>query len=99
MLTPELSTGLRTYSCTRLDELNDLDMVRVWGDQFDIWEMAYQKSRATDSLRMTLVKQMCGEVFHDAKGKELRGDTHFHSFLERTPELAVKMYEEAYDRI
>ena len=88
--------GLRAYSCTKLDELN----VRRKGcHQFDVWEVAYQKSRPDCGLRKTLVKQVCAAALDDRVGKELRKDCTFHTFLERCPELAVELYKEAYDRI
>ena len=92
--------GLMMYSCKRLDELNDLDKVRKWDHQFDIWETAYQKSRAECSLRKTLIQQVCTAALFDNKmGRELRLDCGFHSFLERFPELAVELYKTAYDRL
>lgn len=90
--------GLRKYSCDKLDELNDLDKVRKWGDQFDVWETAYEKSRADCSLRTTVIKQVCTAAFDDRFGKDLRRECQFHSFLERCPELAVELYKEAFDR-
>ena len=92
-------TGLRAYSCNKLDSLNDLDKVRKWIHQFDVWETAYQKSRSDCSLRETLIKQVCHAAFDDKLGRQLRLDCEFHSFLERCPELAVELYKTAYDRL
>ena len=67
-------TGLRTYSCPKLDELNNLDKIRKWRHQFDVWEFAYQKSRTGCSLRKTLIEQVCAAAFDSKQGMELRSE-------------------------
>ena len=91
--------GLRTYSCTTLDDLARFDMVRKWDKEVDIYEMAYQKSRDTDQLREWLIEQIYSDMLQYNQASEWQLYSGLYPFLERSPDLAVALLKKMKEHI